>query len=370
MSSKVWNMRRTVLGTALGLALVAFGAPTAQAANTDGTVAGHTQAGATVTVTSPDTGFTRSVVADDEGNYRLPYLPVGQYTINATSGGQQVGPTRNVTVALGTTTTVNLGAVDATSLATINVTSSVLPVIDVSSTESATIVSRADLVRLPGDQNVTSVALLAPGVVKGNSGFGGISFGGSSIAENAFYVNGLNVTDFYNRNGFSEAPFAFYDQFQVKTGGYSVEFGRTTGGVVNAVARSGTNEFKSGAELTMEPGNWHSRGHDYYFDGERYYTSSRDQDSLTKVNVWASGPIVKDKLFFFAMYEGRGSSPHNTDNLGTTMSDHSANDGFWGGTIDWNITDNNTLSLMAFSDKNEDVADVYNYDYDIDISYS
>ena len=366
MSSKVWNMRRTVLGTALGLALVAFGAPPAQAANTDGTVAGHTQAGATVTVTSPDTGLTRSVVADDEGNYRLPYLPVGQYTISATSDGQQVGPTRNVTVALGTTTTVNLGAVDATSLATINVTSSVLPVIDVRSTESATIVSRADLVRLPVDQNVTSVALLAPGVVKGNAGFGGISFGGSSIAENAFYVNGLNVTDFYNRNGFSEAPFAFYDQFQVKTGGYSVEFGRTTGGVVNAVARSGTNEFKSGAELTMEPGNWHSRGHDYYFDGERYYTSSRDQDSLTKVNVWASGPIVKDKLFFFAMYEGRGSSPHNTDNLGTTMSDHSANDGFWGGTIDWNITDNNTLSLMAFSDKNEDVADVYNYDYDTD----
>ena len=364
MSSKVWNMRRTVLGTALGLALAAFGAPPAHAANNDGAVAGHTQAGATVTVTNPDTGLTRSVVADSDGSYRLPFLPVGQYTISASSGGQQVGPTRNVTVALGTTTTVDLGAVNATSLATINVTSSVLPVIDVSSTESATIVSRADLVRLPVDQNVTSVALLAPGVVKGNAGFGGISFGGSSIAENAFYVNGLNVTDFYNRNGFSEAPFAFYDQFQVKTGGYSVEFGRTTGGVVNAVARSGTNEFKGGAEVTMEPGNWHSHGHDYYFDGERYYTSSRDQDSLIKTNVWASGPIVKDKLFFFAMYEARGASPRNTDNVGTTMTDHSANQGFWGGTIDWNITDSNTLSLMAFSDKNKDTGDVYSYNFD------
>ncbi|UGB38412.1 TonB-dependent receptor [Frateuria soli] len=366
MSSKVWNMRRTVLGTALGLALAAFGAPQAHAANTDGSVAGRTQAGATVTVTNPDTGFTRTIVADSDGSYRFPFLPVGQYTITATSGGEPVGPTRNVTVALGTTTTVDLGAVDATNLSTINVTSSVLPVIDVSSTESATIVSRADLVRLPVDQNVSSVALLAPGVVKGNAGFGGISFGGSSIAENAFYVNGLNVTDFYNRNGFSEAPFAFYDQFQVKTGGYSVEFGRTTGGVVNAVARSGTNEFKGGAEITMEPGNWHSRGHDYYFDGERYYTSSRDQDSLIKTNVWASGPIVKDKLFFFAMYEARGASPHNTDNVGTTMTDHSANQGFWGGTIDWNITDNNTLSLMAFSDKNKDTGDVYSYDYDTD----
>ena len=366
MSSKVWNMRRTVLGTALGLALATFGASSAHAANNDGSVAGHTQAGATVTVTSPNTGLTRTIVADSEGNYRFPFLPVGTYTISASSGGQQVGPTRNVTVALGTTTTVDLGAIDATSLATINVTSSVLPVIDVSSTESATIVSRADLVRLPVDQNVTSVALLAPGVVKGNAGFGGISFGGSSIAENAFYVNGLNVTDFYNRNGFSEAPFAFYDQFQVKTGGYSVEFGRTTGGVVNAVARSGTNEFRSGAELTLEPGNWHSRGHDYYFDGERYYTSSRDRESLIKTNVWASGPIVKDKLFFFAMYEQRGSSPRNTDNAGEVITDHNSDQGFWGATIDWNVTDSNVLSLMAFSDKNSDVGDVYDYDYDTD----
>jgi hypothetical protein len=360
-------MRKTVLGTALGLALAAFGAPPAHAANNDGAITGHTQAGATVTVTSPDTGLTRSVVADGEGNYRLPFLPVGQYTISASSGGQQVGPTRNVTVALGTTTTVDLGAVNATSLATINVTSSVLPVIDVSSTESATVVTRADLVRLPVDQNVTSVALLAPGVVKGNAGFGGISFGGSSIAENAFYVNGLNVTDFYNRNGFSEAPFAFYDQFQVKTGGYSVEFGRTTGGVVNAVARSGTNEFKAGAELTVEPGNWHSTAHDHYdADGRRYYTASRDRDSLIKVNGWASGPIVKDKLFFFAMYEARGSSPRNTDDTGTSMTVNGANTGFWGGTVDWNITDNNTLSLMAFSDKNHNVGDQYGYDFDTD----
>ncbi|MBT2143615.1 MULTISPECIES: carboxypeptidase regulatory-like domain-containing protein [unclassified Rhodanobacter] len=363
--SNTRTLRRTVLGTALGLALAAFGGPQAYAANNDGSVAGHTQAGATVVVTNPATGLTRTITADNNGNYRFPFLPVGQYTISASSSGQQVGPTRSVTVALGTTTTVDLGAEGATSLATINVTGSVLPVIDVSSTESATIVSRADLVRLPVDQNVTSVALLAPGVVKGNAGFGGISFGGSSIAENAFYVNGLNVTDFYNRNGFSEAPFAFYDQFQVKTGGYSVEFGRTTGGVVNAVARSGTNEFKGGMEITLEPGNWHSRADDHYdADGKRYLTASRDQDSLVKTNVWASGPIVKDKLFIFAMYEARGSSPRNTNNAGNSLTSNNSDTGFWGTTIDWNITDSNALQLMAFSDKNKNTGDVYSYDYD------
>jgi outer membrane receptor protein involved in Fe transport len=357
------TLRRNVLCMALGLGLASLAVP-AFAGNNDGSVVGHTQAGAVVTIVNPGTGLTRTITADSNGNYRFPFLPVGQYTLTASKAGQPIGEPRPVAVSIGTTTTADVGAANATELSGVTVTSTALPIIDVSSTESATIVSRADLQRLPVDQNVTSVALLAPGVVKGDAGFGGISFGGSSIAENAFYINGLNVTDFYNRNGFSEAPFAFYDQFQVKTGGYSVEFGRTTGGVVNAVARTGTNEFKAGTEITMEPGNWHSRGHDYYFDGDRYYTTSRDQASLIKTNVWASGPIVKDKLFFFAMYEKRGASPHNTNDAGTSMTDHSSNDGFWGGTIDWNITDSNILSLMAFSDETKDVGDVYNYDYD------
>ena len=97
------------------------------------------------------------------------------------------------------------------------------------------------------------MAVLAPGVNKGTAGFGGVTFGGSSVAENSYYVNGLNVTDFYNRVGFSNVPFAFYKDFQIKTGGYSVEFGRTTGGVINAVTRSGTNKFEFGSEITWEP---------------------------------------------------------------------------------------------------------------------
>ena len=87
------------------------------------------------------------------------------------------------------------------------------------------------------ERDPLAVALLAPGLVKGE--FGGVSFGGSSVAENSVYINGLNVTDFYNRVGFSSVPFSFYKEFQVKTGGYSVEFGRTTGGVINAVTQIG-----------------------------------------------------------------------------------------------------------------------------------
>ncbi|HUH31549.1 MAG TPA: TonB-dependent receptor, partial [Rhodanobacter sp.] len=359
------NLRKTILCMALGLGLGSL-APAAFAGSNDGSVVGHTTASASVTVTNADTGFTRTVTADEKGNYRFPFLPVGTYTLQASSGSSPVGQPVQVTVSLGNATTVNVGAsASATNLDAINVSGTILPGVDVTSTESATNVTREQLTRLPVDQNITSVAVLAPGVNKGVAGFGGISFGGSSVAENSFYVNGLNVTDFYNRNGFSSAPFAFYQEFQVKTGGYSVEFGRTTGGVINAVTRSGTNEFHFGTEITLEPGNWHSRADDHYrTDGTRYLTASRDRDSLVKLNGYASGPIIQDKLFFFAMYEARGASPRNTNDAGTTFTSNNADTGFWGVNLDWHINDSNLLNLMAFSDKDQNIGKVYDYTYD------
>lgn len=229
-------LRHGALCLAIGVGLLA--ASGAQAANTDGSIVGRTKPGATVTVRDPSTGLTRTVTADRDGSYRFPFLPVGHYRLDSSLDGAAVGQTAEVNVSLGNATTVNLVERQkaTTDLEGVQVSAPVvISAVDVSSTETATNVSREEIRRLPVDQNVQSVALLAPGVNKGNAGFGGISFGGSSVAENSFYVNGLNVTDFYNRNGFSEAPFAFYQEFQVKTGGYSVEFGRTTGGVVNAV---------------------------------------------------------------------------------------------------------------------------------------
>ena len=358
-------LRHGALCIAIGLGLAVSGA--AFGANTDGSIVGRTKAGATVTVRDPGTGLTRTVTADADGNFRFPFLPVGHYQLESSVDGKPVSTTTEVNVSLGNATTVNLverGDTGTTQLEGVQVSAPVvINAVDVSSTEIATNVSREEIRRLPVDQNVQAVALLAPGVNKGNAGFGGISFGGSSVAENSFYVNGLNVTDFYNRNGFSEAPFAFYQEFQVKTGGYSVEFGRTTGGVVNAVTRSGTNEFKAGAEMTFEPSAWQATTKNRYWDGERYITSSEDHYSRTKMNVYASGPIVKDKLFFFAMYEARGYTPQNTDNQGTILTQNDTDSGFWGTKIDWHINDKNLLEFMAFSDKDKNEASVYPYDY-------
>ena len=358
MSTGTRKLRKSVLCIAMGACLSSI-ASMALAANNDGAVVGRAAPGSTITISSPDTGFSRTVTADGEGNYRFPFVPIGDYTVQA-AGSAPV----EIVVSLGNATTVNLGA-EAQNLAAVQVFGSrIRTPIDVTSTESATNVTAQEIERLPVERDVSSVALLAPGVAKGSAGFGGISFGGSSVAENAFYINGLNVTDFYNRIGFSEAPFDFYQEFQVKTGGYSVEFGRTTGGVVNAVAKSGTNEFHAGAKLVWGPRDWESRARDSYFDGERYLTRSRDSTDSTRLNVWGSGPIIKDRLFFFAMYEGRQVEPQNTNDGGSAMTQGQSDDGFWGTTLDWQVTDDNLISLMAFSNKSRTDNENFAYDFD------
>lgn len=352
------SFRKSGVCVAMGICLASMMLP-ALAANTDGSLSGRVAAGAEVTVRNADTGFTRTVRADAQGNYRFPFLPIGTYQLRASKDGQAVGETVQVVVSLGNESNVSLGG--ATDLAAVQVIGSrVITPVDVRSTESATNITQAELERVPIARDAQAVALLAPGVVQGQ--YGGASFGGSSVSENAVYINGLNVTDFYKRVGFSSVPFGFFKEFQVKTGGYSVEFGRTTGGVINAVTQSGTNEFKYGAELVWEPKSLQSTGDDHYDRlGRPYRISSKDKYDRTNLNVHASGPLVRDKLFFYAMYEFRDYQPQSTNNAGGTFFDGKSDKGFWGTKLDWQISDRHLLEFLAFSDKNETTTD--NYDF-------
>lgn len=364
MKHRTYSLRRNLLCMATGLFLATMAVPAAHAQSVTGAVAGRATAGDVITLVNPATGMTRTITAGADGSYRLSQLPIGEYTLQVSRNGQNVGAPVSVVVSLGGTTTLNLAQDGAiVNLDSMQVVGSrVINRVDVRSTESATNISREEIARLPVDQNLASVALLAPGVVASGATFGGLTFGGSSVAENAVYINGLNVTDLYRRQGFSSVPFGFYQEFQVKTGGYSAEFGRSTGGVINAVTRSGSNEFHAGTEVTFEPSDWESTKKDHFHsDGtidERDRTS-RDKNSFLKTNLWASGPIVKDKLFFFAMYEKRDSNPKDFDTNDAFITD-SGND-FWGTKFDWRINDNHLLELLAFSDKSESTTDIYKY---------
>ena len=365
--SNTRTLRRTGLCMALGLGLASLAGGPVLAQAVTGAVAGRADAGAQITVTNTATGQARSVTVNADGSYRVAQLPVGDYSLQVSRDGQTVGTPVSVAVSLGGTTTVNLGSSgNVTNLASVQVVGSqVVNRVDVFSTESATNITRAELARMPVDQSLSAVALLAPGVVASGATFGGLTFGGSSVAENVVYINGLDVTDPYRRQGFSTVPFAFFEEFQVKTGGYSAEFGRSTGGVINAVTRSGGNEFHFGAETTLEPSAWASAKKDHFHsDGtidERDRTS-RDESPFYKANVWASGPIVKDKLFFFGMYERRYARPQDID---TSEAWKTRNDNdFWGAKIDWHINDNHLLELLAFSDKADSTTSNYDYTWD------
>ncbi len=359
--SSTRNLRKSVLCMAMGACLSSLVAGPVLAQAVTGAVAGRAQAGTTVTISNPATGQSRSATVGADGTYRIAQLAPGQYTLTSGSGAPV-----SVVVSLGGTTTVNLGNDGAVDLATVQVRgAAVVNRVDVYSTESSTNMTRQELARLPVDQSLGSVALLAPGVVSSGATFGGLTFGGSSVAENVVYINGMDVTDPYRRQGYSTVPYNFYEEVQVKTGGYSAEFGRSTGGVINAVTRSGGNDFHAGAEVTLEPRAWNSPKKDHFHDDgtidERDRTS-RDGGSFYKANVWASGAIVKDKLFFFGMYEMRDSRPRDVD---TTEAWYTkSNNDFWGGKIDWHIDDNNLLEFLAFSDKADSTTDNYAYDWD------
>ncbi len=359
-------LRKNILSAALGgclLSLMPVGATLA--ASNDGALIGRTASGTTVVATNLENGLERTVTADEKGNYRFPFLPVGTYRIEVRKDGQVVQKAEQVRISLGNATRLNIGA-ESGVIDTVQVRgTAVVSPIDVSSVESASNFTAEEIQRLPVERDAGAVALLTPGVGKGDKDLGGFSFGGSSVAENTVFINGLNVTDFSNRIGNSAVPYAFYKEFQVKTGGYSVEFGRTTGGVINAVTKSGSNEFKYGAEVVWEPSFMQTAGTDRYdTDGNLAYSFSRDKSTDTNLNLYASGAIVQDKLFFYGLYEARNFSGQTLTGDAGEQYTPQADDAFWGVKLDWHVNDKNLVELLAFSDKNTEESRQYEYDLD------
>ncbi|MCL1634718.1 TonB-dependent receptor [Luteimonas sp. SX5] len=357
-------LKRSTLGAALALCFA--GGVQAQS-NTAGTVSGRAASGDTITVTSSDTGFSRTISVGQDGGYRLSQLPPGKYTVTR-KGSDGATNTRDVVVNVGTASNVDFvapSAGDAAQLETVTVigTGAINP-IDVSSVESSTILTEEAIDRLPVGRDTTSVALLAPGTVRSDS-FGNVaSFGGSSAAENAYYINGFNVTNIRNGLAYNEVPFEGIAETQVKTGGYGAEFGRSLGGVVNVITKRGTNEWTFGGSAYYTPNSLRSsfRREDLGSDGRwGLVDAEHEQDELI-YNVYGSGPILKDRLFLFALYQGNKTETDlygtNFTNLRRGQFDKSNNDkGLV--KIDWNITDSHVIELTAFRDREETTRDVF-----------
>ena len=316
---------------------------------------GQVLSGVVVKITNNDTGLTRTIETDSQGNYKFPLLPAGNYTLEARKDGFLMVKQDKLRVGSVGRTSADL-TMETGDIERISVTGAVISTIDVASSESQLVVDLEYLAKVPVARDVTSVALLAPGTVSGDSDFGkNASFGGSSVGENTYYVNGINTTNFRNGLGGSELPFEMYKTFEVKTGGYSAEFGRSTGGVVNATTKSGSNEFKWGASAFWEPSSLRSDSpdvkrtdaDDIEASGSEYYqVNTQDKRDTTNYNIWASGALVQDKLFFFGLLnqEVRERDYATFSNF----YDREATDTLYAAKIDWYITDDHILEFTGW----------------------
>ncbi|WP_057917328.1 TonB-dependent receptor [Lysobacter antibioticus] len=349
---------RSVLSLALSASLFS-GAVMAQSAI--GSIFGHAAPDATISIENVGTGAKRTVKAGGDGRFAFSQLPPGDYRVSTGSDK------RDVHVPVGTGVNVSFVAKStavpgqATDLDGVVVNGSRINPIDVSSVESTTVISAKELLKLPVARELSSVALLAPSVVKGDAGYGNlVSIGGSSVAENGYYINGFDITNMRDMLSYFDMPFEAVSEVQVKTGGYGAEFGRSLGGVLSVVTKRGTNEWKGGASVYWEP-NWlrerspDVRQRDPHLaavgDGNQEtipwfrYTSPDNAFDSAKFNLYQGGPIVRDKLFFFALLQGRYDESQDYYYRSAFKTRNSSPQGVI--KLDWNITDDHSLEFTG-----------------------
>ncbi|WP_226704577.1 TonB-dependent receptor [Microbulbifer elongatus] len=325
---------------------------------------GETLAGAEITVTHIGKGFTRTVTSNAKGEYNLRNLPVGEYTVSFEKDGYSPSTAPEVLVRVGQAVVYDgTLAVPGEVLEVVEVTGTMRRPVDTGSSTAGVVITQEKLELLPVNTGFEAMAQLAPGVVvAGGSNFNGASsFGGASSAENGYYLNGLNVSNIKTGLGSISLPWEAISQTQVKTGAIDPEFGGALGGIINAVSKSGNNEFNFGSQLRMDPDSLRSQ-HDSVTNAAGEYTINTRQSSMDfqEAQVWASGPIVQDKAFFYALY-----SPRKTDDTwasGSSYYDRTREEDRWLVKLDWFINDDHAIDFTAIN--NEENGEYHSFAYD------
>ena len=269
--------------------------------------------GATLSIKSAATGIARDVTTDADGFYSAPNLPPGAYEITTSAAGFSTQVQTGVTLTVGAQQTLNFTLKVGQVSEKIEVSSEVSQVELTSSTISET-VNSTTVRELPlNGRDWTSLAVLQPGVIgirtqigttgtvnRGNRGFGNqLSVAGHRPTENNYRVNGITVNDYTNGSPGSvqgaQLGVDAIQEFSVLTANYTAEYGRTSGGVINAVMKSGTNGFHGDAY-------WFLR--DEGLDARNFFDKTIAPFHRNQFGASAGGPIIKGKTFIFGDYEG------------------------------------------------------------------
>jgi hypothetical protein len=354
MKFKTSGIPRNAIAIAVSLLIssVAYGQ------SAEGTINGKGKAGEKVTIVSTETGSSRVVTIDTSGNFNVSKMPPGTYKV--TSGGI----TKQITVSIGSGTNVVMTTNDTPQQV---VVSGRRVAIDMNSTETSTVFTAEQMSALPVAKDPNAVAMLAPGVSKGdpNLGAGNLpSFGGASVAENGYYINGFDVTNIRNFLSYANLPFDAIGSQQIKSGGYGAEYGRSLGGIISLSTKRGTNTWKGGASVYMNPealvsGRKNVKNLDpEYPNTYSIYNSGRTYDSTT-ANAYIGGPLIADKLFVFGLVS---ADRWSANTFGQTNSRQSS-----GGTpngllkIDFTPSDMHRIELTAITNKEESNFINYNH---------
>lgn len=322
---------------------------------------GSSLPGVTVTAKSDATGQELIAVTDSDGDFRFPVLSVGSWTVTATMDGFQTLEESAVGVTVGRNRSLSMSMPDGSVSETIMVTSEA-PMVDISSTVSGVTINTSDFAqKVPVSRDTYQVALIAPGTTSGDSAFDGrtpgqslTSLGGASVAENTYLVNGLNITNFRNGLGGSTVPFEFVQEVQVKTGGYEAEFGRSTGGVLNMVTKSGSNNWHGGLNIYYNPESLQGTQPDYFngLNSEEFY-------KRLEGNVTVGGAVWKDRIFFYGFYQA-----NDVEFSGVSLTRESVtkrDDPYYGGKLDLNLSSNHRIEATYFTDEVDQGSDDYEF---------
>jgi outer membrane receptor protein involved in Fe transport len=285
-------------------------------------------AGAEVTATGSALVRPQTTTTNNDGNYIFRNLPVGSYTIQAGQTGFSTVKRENIEVKLGAELKLDLELPVGQTTATVTVTDADAQVIDVTSSKTSTNITEKFIDNTPKGRSFNTLLTAAPGVVfdiragsagggmtgtAGNApggGTGGYSVNGASGSENAFVIDGVEVSNIRNAalGRESAIPFEFVREVQVKSAGFEAEYGGATGGVVNVVTKSGSDEFHGRMSLSFTNSGLNSRPRGFWqrlaSDQTQAEFFRQKEDSYTSLYPGFSlgGPIIKQRLHFFGSY--------------------------------------------------------------------
>jgi Carboxypeptidase regulatory-like domain len=265
--------------------------------------------GATVTATNERTAEERKATTGPDGLYVIAPLQPSTYTVSVSKDGFATVKTTGVQVKVGLEAHQDFALQLAAFSETVTVTTTAAPV-DYTSARIGVNVTEREVASLPiNGRQVSQLELQAPGATNSGSGnFQDIRFSGQSTEQNAVRYDGVEGSaiidaDPGNLSGETPSPFHLQasleniQEFRVESNNYPAEYGTGDGGQISVITKSGSNAFHGAVYEYLRNDKFDARN---FFD----LGASKSQLRLNQFGASLGGPIVKDKLFFFAYYEG------------------------------------------------------------------